>query len=142
MEHPARRSKSGQSHHSRSNNPRGGSKMSRHIKWAYRLALTAVFVSVGGRVAAQTPEGTVIHNTATATYTDLNSNTYAAVSGSDTLNIRVSTRIQGADHKQPPTPVLTSLLVRVSIRGANIRNGPVSMQLAANLRNRLLMHET
>jgi len=55
--------------------------MSRHIKWAYRLALTAVFVSVGARVATQTPEGTFIHNTATATYTDRNNNSYAAVSG-------------------------------------------------------------
>ena len=61
--------------------------MYKHLKWAYRLALTAAFVSVGGRVAAQTPEGTVITNTATATYTDANTNSYAAVSGS--VNVTV-----------------------------------------------------
>src|SRR3989442_12992510 len=104
MEHPARRSKSGQSHHSRSNNPRGGSKMSRHIKWAYRLALTAVFVSVGGRVAAQTPEGTGIHNTATATYTDLNSNTYAAGSGSGHRTRGFLPRITGGANTPAPAP--------------------------------------
>src|SRR3989442_11039616 len=104
MEHPARRSKSGQSHHSRSNNPRGGSKMSRHIKWAYRLALTAVFVSVGGRVAAQTPEGTVIHNTATATSTDLNTNTYAAVSGSGAVTAGGLPGGWVADKTPSPTP--------------------------------------
>src|SRR5438874_12693500 len=104
MEHPARRSKSGQSHHSRSNNPRGGSKMSRHIKWAYRLALTAAFVSVGGRVAAQTPEGTVIHNTATATYTDRNSNTYAAVSGPVAVTFGFLPAFAAADDSPCPTP--------------------------------------
>ena len=63
--------------------------MYKHLTWAYRLALTAAFVSVAGRVAAQTPtpEGTVITNTATATYTDANSNSYAAVSGS--VNVTV-----------------------------------------------------
>src|SRR2546425_9843986 len=62
--------------------------MVKHLKFTYRLALSAVaLMALAGRVRAQTPEGTVITNTATATYTDANNNPYAAVSGSVSVTV-------------------------------------------------------
>ena len=107
--------------------------MSRHIKWAYRLALTAVFVSVGGRVAAQTPEGTVIHNTATATYTDLNSNTYAAVSGSVDVTVGFLPGITVADNTPSPTPASPSTADTLSFGVSNPGNGTDSVTIAENI---------
>src|SRR6266566_9885186 len=53
-----------------------------HLKWTHSVMLAALaLVAVAGRAVAQTPEGTVITNTATATYTDANNNAYSAVSG-------------------------------------------------------------
>src|SRR5207245_1168232 len=70
-------------------------QMYAHLKWTHSLALAALaLVAVAGRALAQTPEGTVITNTATATYTDHNNNAYSALSsvgiaqgGSITLKI-------------------------------------------------------
>ncbi len=107
--------------------------MSRHIKWAYRLALTAVFVSVGGRVAAQTPEGTVIHNTATATYTDLNNNSYAAVSGSVDVTVGFLPGITVADNTPSPTPASPSTADTLSFGVSNPGNGTDSVTIAENI---------
>src|SRR3989442_3662602 len=62
--------------------------MFRHLRFTYSLALAAMaLVAVVGEALAQTPEGTVITNTATATYTDANNNPYAAVSGSVSVTV-------------------------------------------------------
>ena len=107
--------------------------MSRHLKWAYRLALTAVFMSVGGRVAAQTPEGTVIHNTATATYTDLNNNTYAAVSGSVDVTVGFLPGITVADNTPSPTPASPSTADTLSFAVANPGNGTDSVTISDSI---------
>src|SRR5207245_1294758 len=63
-------------------------QMYAHLKWTHSLALAALaLVAVAGRALAQTPEGTVITNTATATYTDANNNAYSAVSGSVSVTV-------------------------------------------------------
>ena len=52
------------------------------------LALTAlVAFATAGQLEAQTPEGTVIRNIASVTFTDANSNAYAAVA--DTIDVTV-----------------------------------------------------
>src|SRR5207245_1517853 len=63
-------------------------QMDAHLKWTHSLVLAALaLVAVAGRALAQTPEGTVITNTATATYTDANNNAYSAVSGSVSVTV-------------------------------------------------------
>ena len=107
--------------------------MSRHLKWAYRLALTAVFVSVGGRVAAQTPEGTVIHNMATATYTDANNNTYAAVSGSVDVTVGFLPGIAVTDLTPSPSPASPSTADTLHFVVANPGNGTDSVAISDNI---------
>src|SRR6266498_1697131 len=63
-------------------------QMYAHLKWTHSLVLAALaLVALAGRAPAQTPEGTVITNTATATYTDANNNAYSAVSGSVSVTV-------------------------------------------------------
>src|SRR2546428_11937751 len=77
--------------------------MVKHLKFTYSLALSAVaLMALAGRVRAQTPEGTVITNTATATYTEANNNPYAAVSGS--VSVTVGFKAGGAVTANTPTP--------------------------------------
>src|SRR6266536_2407952 len=77
--------------------------MFKYLRFTYSLALSAVaLLALAGRVRAQTPEGTVITNTATATYTDANNNPYAAVSGS--VSVTVGFKAGVAVTANTPTP--------------------------------------
>src|SRR3989441_12975714 len=53
-------------------------------------------------VNAQTPEGTVIHNVATVSFTDANSNAYATVSASVDVTVGF---VAGLDVLPPPAAV-------------------------------------
>lgn len=71
------------------------------------VALMGVLMAGGGNaLSAQTPEGTVITNTATATYTDANGNTYAAASGSVsvTVGFQGSLDVTSAAAANPASP--------------------------------------
>src|SRR6266487_236129 len=139
MEHPARRSKSGQSQHSRSTNLGGGREMYKHLKWAYRLALTAAFVSVGGRVAAQTPEGTVITNTATATYTDANTNSYAAVSGSVDVTVGFLPGVAVTSITPNQAPASPSTGDELTFTVQNAGNGTDTLSISENISDAAVM---
>ena len=59
-------------------------------RWALTLGMTllgTLIAGAGSTASAQTPEGTVITNTATATYTDANGNTYTAASGAVSVTV-------------------------------------------------------
>jgi hypothetical protein len=59
-------------------------------RWAIALAIAVLgtlLAGTGSSLSAQTPEGTMITNTATATYTDANGNTYTAASGSVSVTV-------------------------------------------------------
>src|SRR5438093_5125086 len=79
-------------------------QMFAQLQWTRSLVLAALaLVAVAGKALAQTPEGTVITNTATATYTDANNNPYSAVSGSVSVTVgfkagvdRKSTRLNSS----------------------------------------------
>lgn len=67
------------------------------------LALMAAPLGIAGRAHAQTtptPEGTVITNTATASWTDANSNTYTAVTASASVTVGF---LAGPDVSSPAT---------------------------------------
>src|SRR5436189_6356764 len=87
--------------------------MFKYLRFTYSLALSAVaLIALEGRVRAQTPEGTVITNTATATYTDANNNPYAAVSGSVSVTVgfkagRAVTANTPTPSSAPPSPAYT-----------------------------------
>ena len=76
------------------------------MKTLRRVALAAALMApfaIAGRAAAQTsptPEGTVITNTATASWTDANSNTYTAVTASATVTVGF---LAGPDVTSPAT---------------------------------------
>ena len=73
--------------------------MFRHLRFTYSLALAAMALAViAGEALAQTPEGTVITNTATATYTDANNNPYAAVSGSVSVTVGFKAGVPNGHH--------------------------------------------
>ena len=74
------------------------------VLWA---ALIGVLMAGGGNALhAQTAEGTVITNTATATYTDANGNTYAAASGqvSVTVGFQGSLAVSSPGAASPSSP--------------------------------------
>ena len=74
------------------------------VLWA---ALLGVLIAGGSNsLSAQTAEGTVITNTATATYTDANGNAYTAVSGavSVTVGFQGSLDISSPAAASPASP--------------------------------------
>jgi uncharacterized repeat protein (TIGR01451 family) len=98
------------------------------------LTLTALAVaSVVGPAEAQTPEGTVIRNIATATFSDANSNSYAAVA--DTVDVTVGFAagldvIAGAATVSPTSPSTADTL---TFQVANIGNGTDSLSVSQTI---------
>ena len=97
--------------------------------WA---ALTGVLIAGGSSsLSAQTTEGTVITNTATATYTDANGNTYAAASG----QVSVTVGFQGSLSVTSPataTPTSPSTGNSVTWTITNDGNGSDQVQIATS----------
>src|SRR5260370_21495167 len=86
-------------------------QMHAHLKWTHSLVLAALaLVAFAGQALAQTPEGTVITNTATATDTDANNNPYTAVSGSVSVtggfnaDVSVTANTHSPSSASPSTP--------------------------------------
>lgn len=104
------------------------------LKIGWLLPVVALAMTTGTRSAsAQTPEGTVIRNIATATFTDANNNPYAAVA--DTVDVTVGFSagidvIAGAATVSPTSPSTADTLL---FNVANIGNGTDSISVAQNI---------
>ncbi len=95
------------------------------------LAAFAAFAAV--HVAqAQTPEGTVITNTATASFTDANTNTYSNVSASVSITVGFAPGVDvtGAAAVTPAAPSAADTL---TFPIQNIGNGTDSLSLSENI---------
>lgn len=105
------------------------------MKTLRRVALAAALMApfaITGRAAAQTsptPEGTVITNTATASWTDANSNTYTAVTASASVTVGF---LAGPDVTSPATvtPASPSTGNELGFTVTNTGNGVDSVTAA------------
>src|SRR5207247_5099574 len=108
--------------------------MFKHLRFNYSLALSAVaLMALAGRVRAQTPEGTVITNTATATYTDANNNPYAAVSGSVSVTVGFKAGLTVTANTPTPSSASPSTADTMTFTAANVGNGTDSVTISENI---------
>jgi uncharacterized repeat protein (TIGR01451 family) len=108
--------------------------MFKRWKFPYSLALSAVaLVALASRVRAQTPEGTVITNTATATYTDANNNPYAAVSGSVSVTVGFKAGIAVTANTPTPSSASPSTADTMTFTVMNVGNGTDSVTISENI---------
>jgi len=108
--------------------------MSSLLKRAGNLALIAVALMLFvNRASAQTPEGTVITNTATVTYTDANSNVYAPVSGSVSVTVGFTAGVSVTANTPTPTPASPSSGNQLTFTVANAGNGTDSVLVSQNI---------
>ena len=96
------------------------------------LAVTALTL-MAGSAAAQTPEGTVITNTATVTYTDANSNAYAPVSGSVSVTVGFTAGVSVTSNMPTPTPASPSTGNQMTFTVTNLGNGTDSVLVSQNI---------
>src|SRR5438445_5173871 len=105
-----------------------------NLKWTESLVLAAVaMVVAAGGALAQTPEGTVITNTATATYTDANSNPYTAVSGSVSVTVGFKAGVTVTANTPTPSSASPSTADTMTFTVANAGNGTDSMTISENI---------
>jgi uncharacterized repeat protein (TIGR01451 family) len=108
--------------------------MFRHLQWTQALAFAvAAVIGLTARVVAQTPEGTVITNTATATFTDANSNVYASVSGSVSVTVGFTAGVTVTANTPSPTPASPSTIDTLTFTVANAGNGTDSVLITQNI---------
>ena len=108
--------------------------MDAHLKWTHSLVLAALaLVAVAGRALAQTPEGTVITNTATATYTDVNNNAYSAVSGSVSVTVGFKAGVTVTANTPTPSSASPSTADTMTFTVANAGNGTDSVTISENI---------
>src|SRR3989454_513712 len=109
-------------------------QMYAHLKWTHSLVLAALaLVAVAGRALAQTPEGTVITNTATATYTDANNNAYSAVSGSVSVTVGFKAGVTVTANTPTPSSASPSTADTMTFTVANSGNGTDSVTISENI---------
>lgn len=106
--------------------------MSSLLKRAGSLVLAAAAL-LAGQVAAQTPEGTVITNIATVTYTDANGNAYAPVSGSVAVTVGFTAGVSVAANTPTPTPASPSSANQLTFTVSNAGNGTDSVSVSQNI---------
>lgn len=98
------------------------------------VALTAaVLVLAASPASAQTPEGTVITNVATVSWTDANSNSYTPVSGSVNVTVGFAAGVDviaGAASVNPASPSTADTL---TFTVANIGNGTDSVTISESV---------
>jgi uncharacterized repeat protein (TIGR01451 family) len=102
-------------------------RLLRRAIWA--LGVLALASALAGTAAAQTPEGTVIRNIATVTFTDANNNAYTPVA--DTVDVTVGfvagLNVTGAASVTPASPSTGNTL---TFTIANIGNGNDSVSVS------------
>ncbi|HEV7364631.1 MAG TPA: hypothetical protein VGN76_02165 [Gemmatimonadales bacterium] len=97
------------------------------------VVAVATLTFIAGRAAAQTPEGTVITNTATVTYTDANSNAYAPVSGSVSVTVGFTAGVSVTANTPSPTPASPSSANQLTFTVTNAGNGTDSVTISQNI---------
>src|SRR4051812_12463485 len=102
------------------------------LKRAGTLTMVAAALLVG-QAAAQTPEGTVITNTATVTYTDANSNAYAPVSGQVSVTVGFTAGVSVTANTPSPTPASPSSADQLTFTVTNAGNGTDSVTVSQNI---------
>jgi uncharacterized repeat protein (TIGR01451 family) len=104
------------------------------LRWIARtgLVLGLVLLAAAQVAPAQTPEGTVITNTATVSFTDANSNTYAPVSASVSVTVGFTAGIgvTGAASVAPASPSTADTL---SFTYTNLGNGNDSLRVTESI---------
>jgi uncharacterized repeat protein (TIGR01451 family) len=104
------------------------------LKSAGALALAAMLSFAAPQLLAQspTPEGTVITNTATVSFTDANGNTYSAVNASVSVTVGfvAGVDVAGAASATPASPSSSNTL---TFTIQNIGNGTDHVQVAENI---------
>jgi uncharacterized repeat protein (TIGR01451 family) len=95
----------------------------------WSLAVVAVAMTAGP-AAGQTPEGTVITNTATVNYTDANGNAYAPVSASVSVTVGFAAGIDVVAGAATVTPAVPSTGNTLTFTINNIGNGTDSVSVA------------
>src|SRR5260370_3761828 len=109
-------------------------QMHAHLKWTHSLVLAALaLVAVAGQALAQTPEGTVITNTATATYTDANNNPYTAVSGSVSVTVGFKAGVSVTANTPSPSSASPSTADTMTFTVTNSGNGTDSVTISENI---------
>lgn len=84
-------------------------------------------------VNAQTPEGTVIHNVATVSFTDANSNAYASVSASVDVTVGFVAGVDVIAAAATVGPASPSLNDTLFFQVSNVGNGADSVTIAQNI---------
>ncbi len=108
--------------------------MFKYLRWTQSLAVAVVaLIAVTARVVAQTPEGTVITNTATATYTDANNNAYTPVTGSVSVTVGFTAGVAVTANTPSPTPASPSTADTLDFTVANAGNGNDSVTISQNI---------
>lgn len=101
--------------------------------------LGTLLIAVGAfsvqQAVAQTPEGTVITNTATVTFTDANGNAYAPVDGMVSITIGFSAGIDVVAHMASIAPDAPSTDNIIVFTIYNLGNGPDTVQVGWNAVN-------
>lgn len=104
---------------------------------ALRLAVAAVAAALLTPVMASaqspTPEGTVITNTATVSFTDANNNTYAAVQGSVNVTVGFSAGIDLVASAATATPAAPSSGNSLTFTVQNLGNGTDSVSISQTI---------
>src|SRR5881296_3023578 len=108
--------------------------MLRHVQWTRCLTLIAMaLLSIATEARAQTPEGTVITNIATATYTDANGNPYAPVTGSVSVTVGFKAGVTVTANTPSPAAASPSTADTMTFTVANIGNGTDSVTISENI---------
>ncbi len=108
--------------------------MLRKLHWVASLAIAVASLALfAGETRAQTPEGTVITNTATVTYTDANSNAYAPVSGMVSVTVGFAAGVNVTANTPSPTPASPSTADTLLFTVANSGNGTDSVSISENI---------
>lgn len=97
------------------------------------LLAAAALILFASTAVAQTPEGTVITNVATVTYTDANSNAYAPVSGSVAVTVGFAAGVSVAANTPTPTPASPSSANQLTFTVTNAGNGTDSVTVSENI---------
>lgn len=108
--------------------------MTRMLKVGLTAALAALaLVGAAMPAHAQTPEGTVIRNIATVSFTDANSNTYAAVADTVDVTVGFTAGINTVAAAATVTPSSPSTADTLFFNVTNLGNGNDSVTIAQNI---------
>src|SRR3989442_5549445 len=105
-----------------------------NLKLTQSLVLAAVaLVFAAGGALAQTPDGTVVTNRGTETYTDANSNPFTAVSVSVSVTVGFKAGVTVTANTPTPSSASPSTADTMTFTVGNAGNGTDSMTISENI---------